>query len=313
MANINTAITPAPVVTCFTKGGQVASAFNGDVTASLAVNPTGATLTGTPTVTAVNGVATFSNLRLTRSGKNFRIGAAATDVRAATSAAFSIPTTLTFTIQPHSVAASGDILPPFQVTSKDSAGNTDTSYNGEVTISLYRGAGDGILGGFTTRLAISGVVDFSGISVDEVDGAKTFSLKAEGTEVFTAYKPAAKVSNTFAVGGTHTLTAASMPNLPDWNAYGFIDGTDGAISPTTVNGATINDLYSQVKISPSPFNGTEININGALAQDFFESITYGSTTLLTSNATYQSGSTTSWQWPDEILFPSAGSYLVTIA
>src|SRR5690606_32103157 len=110
MANLNTAITPAPVVTSVTKGGVVASGYTGNVTMSLDNNPTNATLGGTTTVAASGGVATFSNLTLNRSGKDFTLratGASQGGVtpRATTSNKFSIPTQLVFTTQPTGVAA----------------------------------------------------------------------------------------------------------------------------------------------------------------------------------------------------------------
>ena len=61
MANIETALTPAPVITVVNKDGSTATGYTGNVTMALDTNPTGATLTGTTTIAATAGVATFSD------------------------------------------------------------------------------------------------------------------------------------------------------------------------------------------------------------------------------------------------------------
>jgi len=184
MANLNTALTPAPVVTVQNKDGTTATGYTGNITMALATNPSNATLGGTATVAATAGVATFSNLTLNRSGKDFTLRATAAaqggyTPKARVSRPFTIATRLVFTIQPASVAAPDDIIPPFQVTAQDSLGNTDTAYTGEVTVALYTGAALGILDGFTTRTAVAGVADFSGLSID-AEG--TYSLRATAGE-----------------------------------------------------------------------------------------------------------------------------------
>jgi len=146
MANLNTALTPAPVITVVNKDGSTASGYTGNVTMALATNPSNATLGGTATVAATAGVATFSNLTLNRSGKDFTLRATAAaqggyTPKARVSRPFTIATRCVFTTQPVGVAAADDILPTFTVTIQDSAGNTDTAYNGEITVALYRGAG----------------------------------------------------------------------------------------------------------------------------------------------------------------------------
>src|SRR5687768_715739 len=125
MADLNTAITPAPVVQCVTKAGLPAIGFSGNVTMALSENPTGATLGGTLTVAAVAGEATFSNLTLNRSGKNFKLRATAASLRAVSSQAFSIPTRLAFTTQPTGSFPGGDMA-TVVVTARDSDDNTDT-------------------------------------------------------------------------------------------------------------------------------------------------------------------------------------------
>lgn len=313
MANLNTAITPAPVITSFTKGKIVASGYTGNVTMTLVDNPSGASLGGTTTVAASGGVATFTDLTLNRSGIGFTLlatGASQGGVtpRAVTSRPFSIPTQLVFTTQPTSVAESGDILPLFTVTARDGAGNTDTSYNGEVTVSLYTGAGDGVLSGIFTRNAISGVADFSGLSIE---GEGTFSFLAEGGTSTIAAKPSPKVSNSFSVGIlNYTVTSVSFDG-----GFGFLSPPptlNGAITPTTLNGQAIFGAF--VDVAPNPNNFWFI-VDALVDQDFFTSVTWNSITLNTASAsTYQQvGGRTRWIWANDFWADSIGSLPITIA
>jgi hypothetical protein len=69
------------------------------VTLSLATNPGGATLAGTVATAAVGGIATFSNLSVNLTGTGYVLGAAATGITSATSAAFTISSAAASTIQ----------------------------------------------------------------------------------------------------------------------------------------------------------------------------------------------------------------------
>lgn len=300
MANINTAITPAPVVTSRTKGGVTATGYTGNVTISLDTNPTNATLGGTLVVAASSGVATFSDLTLNRSGDGFTlraVGAEQSGVtpRAVVSRPFSIPTKLAFTTQPTGVAEPDDILPAFAVTARDTANNTDTEYEGDITVALYTGAALGILSGLFTRAAENGVATFTGLSIDALG---TYSLRATGAETLIAAKPAPVVSSTFAVGA-YTLVAADVTNgAPGSSAfYGWSDGIGGSISPTTLSGQTIINLMAGIGRFGDPF--TQIVLVGdALGQDFFTSVTVDAVTLTSATAVYDNSvpGFCSWNW-----------------
>jgi len=232
MANLNTALTPAPVITVVNKDGSTASGYTGNVTMALATNPSNATLGGTATVAATAGVATFSNLTLNRSGKDFTLRATAAaqggyTPKARISRPFTIATRLVFTVQPTGVNNPDDILPGCEVTVQDAAGNTDTEYNGEITLSLYTGAALGILSGFYIRAAVNGVATFTGLSID---GAGTYSFRATAQVIDRAYNPAPAISNTFPVGPYLVFTVQPSTVAPG-----------GAISPSVVVTATNGD------------------------------------------------------------------------
>ena len=292
MANLNTALTPAPVITVVNKDGSTASGYTGNVTMTLGTNPTNATLGGTDVVAASAGVATFSNLTLNRSGKNFTLRATAAaqggyTPKARVSRPFTIATSLVFTIQPAGTAAAGDIMEPFQVSVKDSAGNVDTNYAGEITVALYTGAGLGILGGFTTRTATAGVADFSGLSID-ADGV--YSLRATAAEVTTAYNPAPVISNTFGIPG-YILTSANLGA----DTFGK-DTISGSISPTTYAGVSIRQVKTAYVDVPDPgFDyTTTFALSGAHSQNLFTTITINGATFTSASATFNG--TNQWEW-----------------
>lgn len=306
MANLNTALTPSPVVTVLNKDGSTATGYTGNVTMALGTNPTAATLGGTVTVAASSGVATFSNLTLNRSGKNFTLRATAAaqggyTPKARVSRPFSIPTRCVFTTQPVGVAAAGDILPTFTVTIQDGAGNTDTSYTGaDVTVALYTGAGSGVLSGFYTRTATAGVVDFSGLSID-ADG--TYSLRATAESVSTAYDPAPAISSTFTIPSVNFTLVAGSSGAQS----GYVEGVFGTLTPTTINGYTIPGI-----ISDSFFDYVTLTINQTLSQNYFTSVTIGSTTYTSASATFEGlpGQST-WIWEGEqYTFVDSSSYSV---
>lgn len=292
---IGEVITPAVTVEAVDRAGNRVTSYSGAVSVSLGANPTGATLGGDTSNNASSGIATFNDLELNRSGSGFTLSATASGLRSATSSAFSIPTELVFTQQP-SNGNPGETLDPIEVTAKDEDGNTDTNFTGNVTLSLYSNSSGGTLSGTTTVTAVAGVATFSNLEIDELG---VYTLKASGTEVSTAYKPADVVSNSFAVG--YVLGAAS-----GLGGFGYISGVSGTLSPDTLNSVSVTVLgtfdIGGVK--------TWVTLDGTRSQDFFTSITVSGTTLLTANAQFsQGGLNTSWLW-DEVLFPSAGTYLL---
>lgn len=307
MANLNTAISPAPAITCYTKGGAVATGYSGNVTVSLGTNPTGATLGGTLTVAASSGVATFSDLTLNRSGKNFKLSGSATGLRSATSAAFSIPTELVFTTQPASTSI-GATMANVVVTVRDSAGNTDTTYTGNITVAIYSSTAAGVLSGTKTVAAVAGVATFSTLSIN-LEG--TYTLVASASTIATCYPPASVVSDSFAIG-QYILTAGYHDGLPTLEIYGYDPANGiGSITPTTFNGSTIRFLSASNLISFA-LQETTIAINGIADQSFFTSITLNGNTYLSSAASYTQGALfASWTWSG-LAVDQVGAYPLTI-
>jgi hypothetical protein len=295
-SNINTVISPSVTVEATTNLGSLSPGFTSTVTISLASNPTGASLSGTVTTNAVSGVATFNNLKITRSGEGFKFRATADGKVSKVSVAFDIPTRLTFTVQPDDTAPN-TTLDPVEVTAKDTAGNTDTQYTGNITLATYSG-GSGLIGTLTVA-AVSGVASFANL---EFTTTGTISLQASGSVVATAYPPAKQTSNAFVIGtSTHTLTA--VEDTPTY--FGFFVGGPGSISPTILNGQTIEAFFS----APVGTDGTWLRTTG-INPALFTSVTANGITLLAADANFSGNS---WNWPLTNMFTSAGSYPVIFA
>jgi hypothetical protein len=90
-------ITPALQVALEDQNGVVIQSFNGQVTLTLATNPTNAALSGTISATAISGVATFSNLVVSLSGSGYQLGASSPGISGGVSASFAATTSSAFT------------------------------------------------------------------------------------------------------------------------------------------------------------------------------------------------------------------------
>lgn len=312
MANLNTALSPSPVVECETASGNTGTSFTGNVTVALGNNPTGATLGGTKAVAASAGFATFSTLTLDRSGKGFTLRATANNLKTTTSTAFDIATELKFTTQPVGTITN-TALADIVVAVQDSAGNTDTNYDGVITLTKFIGPGN--VSGTLAHAAVSGVATFSGLKIN-MDG--TYAFRAEAEEIKTAYPPASVVSDDFVIGAfTYTVTSA----LTSTFVYGFAVSppfaAQGSISPTQFPPSTGVPI-SQVINPNSPGSQSLIfSMTGTFPQNYFTSLTInGGSPYLTASASsliHTSGQT-QWVWAGAgNVIHSAGAYTLKVS
>ncbi len=183
-ATAGSPISPAVQVTARDAAGNVATSFSGTITIALGANPSGGTLSGSTTVSAVNGVATFSDLRIIKAGTGYGLTAAASGLTRATSASFSVSaasaSVLVFTVQPSTTQAGSSISPAVKVTARDAYGNTATSFNGSMTMSIGRNPSGGTLSGTTTITAASGVGTFSNLKIDRAGNGYTLQVGGSG-------------------------------------------------------------------------------------------------------------------------------------
>jgi hypothetical protein len=196
--------------------GNTVTAFTGNVTMSIGVNPGGGTLSGTTVVSAVSGVATFSNLTIDKVGTGYRLLATSGSI-SNTSNAFSISggpaTHLVYTVSPSTTAAGAVMSPAVKVTALDSLGNTATSFGGTVTLAIGSNPGGGSLSG-GTAVAVSGVATFSSLSIDKIGSGYTLKASTSGLPTITSSPfdiiaaPASKL--VFTVQPTTTTAGAKI-------------------------------------------------------------------------------------------------------
>lgn len=166
--------------------GNVVTSFTGNVTVAIApgTGTPGAHLTGTSTVAAVAGVATFSALKIDSAGPGYRFAATASGLAATTSASFAITAgaaaKLLFSVQPTTSTSGKTISPSVKVSATDALGNTNSTFSGNVTVTIAHNSGGGSLSGTTTVAAFGGVATFSTLSIDKVGLGYTLGATATG-------------------------------------------------------------------------------------------------------------------------------------
>ena len=179
-------IAPAVRVTARDAFGNAADGFAGNVTMTIAQNPSAGVLSGTTTLAASQGVAAFGDLSIDKVGAAYRLAASAAGVAPDTSAAFDIVAStadkLVCTVQPTNTTAGSAITPAIQVSARDASNQTVTSFTSAVTIAIGTNPGGGALAGTTTVSAVAGVASFSGLSVDKSGSGYTLTATATGLQ-----------------------------------------------------------------------------------------------------------------------------------
>jgi hypothetical protein len=179
-------ITPQIEVVAHDALGNIADGFSGNVTLAIANNPSGGTLSGTTVVAAVAGVAAFTDLSINLAGVGYTLAASATGPSGATSAAFDVSAAaaanLSYTVEPSNAIAGANIAPAIKVTAKDSLGNVQVGFTGNVTLTITAGSGTAgaVLAGTHTVAAVAGVATFSDLNIDKAGTGYTFSATATG-------------------------------------------------------------------------------------------------------------------------------------
>ena len=257
-------------------GGNTVANDTRNVSIGIGTNPGSGTLSGTTTVAAVNGVATFTNLSINNAGVGYTLNVGAGTLTGATTNAFTItavgaPAKLAFTTQPGNVASGA--TPSLAVTIQDANGATVTSSNATVAISLSGGTAGALLGGITSRAAVSGVATFPGISIDKVGTGYKFAATSSGLS------PAE--SNTFNVtpGAATKLAFVSQPT------HSVVSTTMSPSVTVAIQDANNNTVTSQAATAISLTIGTctgatiggTTSVNSASGVATFSALTVGAT------------------------------------
>ena len=127
------------------------------------------------------------------------------------------------------------------------------------------------------------------------------------TNLATSYKPAAAVSNAFVISDGYVLTSVILQVGPTYRGYGSIGLIGGSISPTTIEGFTIAEMYSGEGLDLTGFT-----VTGNALQTLFTSISTSAGTLNTVDAIYSfDGTYTSWVWLGTMLVTTTGDIPVS--
>jgi hypothetical protein len=167
--------------------GNLATAFNGTVTASLANNETGTFDPGSIlTVNAAAGVATFGKLAIDTAG-TYQIESSSNGLTPVTSTSIIVlpnPTSpkLVWVDEPPASVIHGLEFGAFGVTLdlEDQYGNLETGFVGNVNLALDNNPGNATLAGVTSVPVSLGVAVFTGLSINVIDPGYTLVATGDG-------------------------------------------------------------------------------------------------------------------------------------
>jgi hypothetical protein len=250
--------------------------YTGSVAVSLAINPGSSALTGTTSVSAVGGVAVFSGLKLNNVATGYELSIAGGALPTLLVGPFNVTalgvaTHLVMQSSPPSTLAPGAAF-GVSVVAEDDFGTIDTSFSGNVALSLASNPGASTLTGTVSALATAGVVSFAGVSLNNPGLAYVAQATSGG---LTAGKTSA-----FNVVGTLTINA-SAANSPA--QITFIDATDFQV---VLNGGPAT-TYSTAAATKFVFNGPAGTFSQVIFADPFNH--YTATQSLTATQLVEGG------------------------
>jgi hypothetical protein len=231
-------IAPTIQVTAQDANGNTTPTYTGTVTVALAANPGSGTLTGTLAVAAVSGVASFTDLKVNKPAAGYTLSGSATGLTTATSTAFTISlgplAQLIFSAQPASTVAGVAVTPAVTVTGQDAAGNTVTTFTGNVTVGIGTNPSSGTLSGSLTKAAVAGVATFNDLSIDKAGTGYTLTATSGGASQATsnafAITPAAAAKLSFTVQPANTAAGTAITPAVEVKALDLFDNVATAFT-----------------------------------------------------------------------------------
>jgi trimeric autotransporter adhesin len=294
-----TAFTTQPVVTAADAGGNSVTTYAGTVTLTIAsgTGTVGAALSGC-TGTLTRGVTTFTGCKIDKAGTGYRLRASDTRI-AGDSAAFDVTpgavATLAFTTQPG--GATSALAFPTQpvVTAQDAGGNTVTSYNRTIALTIANNTGtkNAVLSGCSGTL-VNGVTTFAGCAIDLLGSG--YQLRAnDGTRSATSAAfdvtvgPAASFVFTTSPSTSTAGTAfGTQPVLAARDAGGNAVTTYAGTITLSVGsgpaGATLSGCSSTVRSGVTTFSGCKLDKSGSYVLHASDGPAAGDSASFTVNA-----------------------------
>ena len=235
-------------------GNVVTSDSSTVVTASLASGA--GTLKGTMTATVSNGVASFDDLENDTAGMltlQFTDGTLPAVVSAPSLVKPAAAVKVDITRPPGGVVSGNAFA--LTVAAQDPYNNTDTSYNGPVSVALAGGSA-GTLSGTTTAMATNGVATFTDL-VDTTSGPITLDASsgslASGNSGPLTVTPAAPAKLVIQIQPSQTATAgvafATQPVIYEKDAFGNLLTGDNTTVVTAYLGSGAGTLNGTVAVT----------------------------------------------------------------
>ena len=228
------------------EGGTVTTSTS-PVTLAISGSPAGATLTCTQNpLTAVSGQATFSGCQIDKAG-TYTLTATSAGLTAAASDSFTISAgtarKLAFTTQPGD--STGGVAFPTQpaVTVLDAFGNTVTTSNASVSLSITPPNGAALACTANPLAAASGVANFSGCAIDK---AGTYTLTAASGTLTAATSTSLAISVGSAAKLSFTQPAGNFSAVSQTE---FDTGSQPSVTVQDLGGNTVTDSAATVALS----------------------------------------------------------------
>ena len=241
--------------------------FNQDVTLSVASSQGPGMLYGTVTMAAVDGIATFTGLSLEQAGGGYTISALFTGLTSGTTSPISVnaaaATKLSISTQPPTSVV-GNTGFEVDVVATDPYGNIDQSFHKSLSIAVSSGPQGSALGGTTTEIAVAGVAEFTGLTLE--DAGTGFAPRVTGSNVTSATTNPFTVTQAaaleFATSSESVAETASGETITIVRASGYEGAvsvnvaTSGGTAMPVVNYAAVNTTLN----FPAGQNSETINV-----------------------------------------------------
>ena len=265
------------VVAVDSSSGALDTFYQGTVSISLAIDPSGnATLGGTLTAAVKNGEAVFAGLTLNNAGTGYVIQATATGIASATTGPFNVASSAAYLVvttePPSNVAAATEFITV--VSAEDGNGNVDASYDQAITLTLLNNTEGATLGGTVTEGAQNGVATFTDLTVSEPgDGyalqAASGTLATGQSSEFDVTAPPATYL-LIASGPPSTLVAGTQFSLvvDAQDTQGYIDTSYNGLVTLVLSGgpsqATLGGtLQVDATTGVATFSGLTLDLAGS--------------------------------------------------
>jgi hypothetical protein len=254
---VGTALNPQPGVAIQDAAGNLVTSSTLGVALAI-TGGTGAagaaiTCTGGNTSSAVGGVAAFSGCAIDKVGSGYTLTASSGALTTGLSTAFTIAagtaSKLALSVQPIGGTVGSLLSQQPVVLIQDAAGNTVTSSNASVTLSIGTNPSGGVLtcGSGLSKAATSGVATFAGCKIDKVGSGYTITAVASGLMGTTS----APLDITPGVAAKLVIVVQ-----PTGGAYATAFPTQPSIAVQDSLGNTVTTFNGTVVLAPTPGTGT---------------------------------------------------------